>query len=80
MDVRPEELLRSFPLAKQVTAALEGAVFPLSGSHLCLVARENEAPATLLTLFSRLGHRTFCSLDEVEAAMDTPGIGSGLRE
>jgi hypothetical protein len=51
--------------AHDVPAALAGAVFPLSAEQLVRVARENEAPGTLLTLLSALPRRSFNSLEHV---------------
>ncbi|HLL52209.1 MAG TPA: DUF2795 domain-containing protein [Myxococcaceae bacterium] len=59
-----------YPLAKQVSEALMGAVFPLRRDHVVWVARENEASPTLLTLISALPDRTYRSLDEVQEAVD----------
>ncbi len=80
MDPRAVDQLESFPLAGQVSQCLEGAVFPLRGDQVVRIARDNGAPTQLMTLFSRLGTRTYRSLDEVEEAMDTPGVGSGMVE
>ncbi|SET50418.1 Protein of unknown function [Stigmatella erecta] len=49
--------------------ALEGAVFPLSVEQLVHVARENGAPATLLTLLSSLPRKPFASLEVVEFSL-----------
>ncbi|MCE9666875.1 DUF2795 domain-containing protein [Myxococcus stipitatus] len=45
--------------------ALDGAVFPLSREELVWVARENEAPATVLSLLGALPPGEFASLDAV---------------
>lgn len=60
------------PLAQQVSDALLGAVFPLWRGQLVRVARENEAPATLLTLLSQLPDVCYPSLAEVQEALDEP--------
>lgn len=57
--------------------ALLGAVFPLSSNQLLQLARENEAPAVVLSLLSLLpGHR-FESLAAVEQGLK---IGMGKSE
>jgi len=61
---------QTFPLAKQVSEALLGALFPLRRDLLVWVARENEAPPTLVSLFSGLPDRVYRSLDEVQEAVD----------
>ncbi len=53
------------PSAHDVPGALLGAVFPLSAEQLVRVARENEAPASLLTLLSALPRRRFESVEAV---------------
>jgi hypothetical protein len=72
--VNSEELEQAigptYPLARQVSEALAGAVYPLTRGHLVWVARENDAPATLLTLLSNLVDRSYRSLDEVEEQLD----------
>jgi hypothetical protein len=45
--------------------ALEGALFPLSREHLVLVARENDAPAGVLSLLGGLPAGRYGALDEV---------------
>ncbi|XXF75812.1 DUF2795 domain-containing protein [Myxococcaceae bacterium GXIMD 01537] len=60
---------QSFPLAQPLDAALRGAVFPLSAEQLVRVARENEAPATVLSLLSALPSRQYPSLDGVTRAL-----------
>lgn len=57
------------PLDEEVAQALEGAVFPLSEADLAVLARENEAPSRVITLFSGLQPRTFSSLREVQDAV-----------
>ncbi|HEY8207940.1 MAG TPA: DUF2795 domain-containing protein [Myxococcaceae bacterium] len=61
-----------FPLAKQVAAALEGAVYPLTRRELVLVARFNEAPKTLLSILEGIPDARFRSLDEVQVAVSVP--------
>ncbi len=51
--------------------ALLGAVFPLSRNQLLLLARENEAPAVVLSLLSILPGRRFESLAAVEQGLKT---------
>lgn len=57
-------------MAKQVSDALSGAVFPLERHQVIWVARENDASATLLTMLSALPPRRFLSEDEVESALE----------
>jgi hypothetical protein len=57
---------RVFPLAGVVSKALEGAVFPLSRAQLVLIARENDASRTTLSLLHTLPDRQFESLDQIE--------------
>ena len=52
-------------LTRDVSGALAGAIFPLSPEQLLRVARENEAPGTVLTLLSALPRRSFDSLESV---------------
>lgn len=64
------------PLAKQVAAALEGAVYPLSRRELILVARANEAPRVLISMMEGLPDAVFRSLEEVQVAVEpTPAPG-----
>ena len=72
MDEIEESLGPVFPLAKQVSAALEGAVYPLTRRELVLVARANEAPRTLLSLLEGARDATYRSLDEVQVALSPP--------
>ncbi len=58
------------PLAKPVSDALGGAVYPLTRDELIWVARENEAPEAVLALLSSLPPRRFRSLDDVQRAID----------
>ncbi len=58
------------PVAKPVSDALGGAVYPLTRDELIWVARENEAPSTVLSLLSSLPPRRFRSLDDVQRAID----------
>lgn len=50
--------------------ALQGAVYPLSAEQLGRIARENSAPAEVLTLLGALPRREFRSLDAVEFALE----------
>jgi hypothetical protein len=59
---------RSKP-AHWLRQALQGAVYPLTAEQLSHVARENGAPATLLTLLGGLPRGSFRSLDAVEARL-----------
>jgi hypothetical protein len=61
-----EKVAEVFPLAGPVSSALEGALFPLNRHQLVVVARENEAPTTLVSLLYGLPDRRFTALDEVE--------------
>lgn len=71
--VELEEMVsRVHPLAQQVSEVLLGAVFPLWRLQLLRVARENEAPPTLLTLLSQLPDACYASLAEVQEALDEP--------
>lgn len=59
------------PLARPLSDALKGAVYPLVRRELVLVARENDAPATLLTLISGMRRAgPYLSLAEVQEALD----------
>ncbi|WP_232293641.1 DUF2795 domain-containing protein [Stigmatella aurantiaca] len=55
--------------APPLRKALEGAVFPLSAEQLVHVARENGAPAPLLTLLSSLPRKPFASMEGVEFSL-----------
>jgi hypothetical protein len=57
------------PLAPQGAFALEGAIYPLARREVLVLARENEAPAMLLSLLSLLPDRSFGGEDEVQAAL-----------
>jgi hypothetical protein len=74
--MEPDEVERAvravFPLAKQVAAALEGAVYPLDRRELVLVARANEAPKTLISILEGIPDGRFRSLDEVQVAVSPP--------
>lgn len=66
-----KSLGRLHPLARQLSDALQGAVYPLTRRELLLVARENEAPPMLLTLLSGLRKvGPYASLAVVQEAMD----------
>lgn len=71
-DEVEEALGPVFPLAKQVAAALEGAVYPLTRRELVLVARFNEAPKTLVSILEGIPDARFRSLDEVQVAVSPP--------
>lgn len=53
-----------------VRQALEGAVYPLSAEQLARVARENGAPAAVLTLLGGLPRGDFPSIDAVESRLE----------
>ncbi|WP_224367254.1 DUF2795 domain-containing protein [Hyalangium versicolor] len=57
-------------LASLVRQALQGAVYPLSTEQLSCVARENAAPAELLSLLGALPRGEFRSIDAVEFALE----------
>lgn len=57
-------------LEASLRQALQGAVFPLSRAQLVLVARENAAPAELLTLMAGLPAGEFRSLESVEFSIE----------
>jgi hypothetical protein len=59
----PDTRSKSALLLRQ---ALQGAVYPLSAEQLSRVARENGAPAAVLTLLGALPRGDFRSLDAVE--------------
>jgi hypothetical protein len=54
-----------YPFAAQLSAALEGAVYPLTPRELVCVARENEAAKLIVTLLAALRPGAYRSLDEV---------------
>ncbi|WP_164017402.1 DUF2795 domain-containing protein [Pyxidicoccus trucidator] len=58
------------PLAQSLHEALLGAVFPLTAEELTWVARENEAPPTVLSLLGGLPRGHFASLDAVALALE----------
>jgi hypothetical protein len=65
-----ESGLRVYPLAREVSLALEGAVYPLRRDQLVAIARENGSPSTLLSLLHLLPDRDpLESLDQVEALL-----------
>jgi len=64
------KLTTLYPLAHQVSDALNGAVYPLDRRELLLVARENDAPGMLLTLMSALRSRSYLSLAEVQESLE----------
>jgi uncharacterized protein DUF2795 len=74
--MEPDELEEAlgpvYPLARQVASALDGAIYPLTRRQLVLVARNNEAPKTLLSLLEGLPDSHFRSLDEVQVAVSPP--------
>ncbi|WP_245919405.1 DUF2795 domain-containing protein [Melittangium boletus] len=62
----PDELADDAAL----TQALNGAVFPLSCRQLVWLARENDAPAPLLSRLSALASGSFDSLASVRTALE----------
>lgn len=60
----------SHPLARELASALNGAVYPLSRGELVTIARENEAPAMLVTLLAGLPQRLYHSEAEVTEVVD----------
>jgi hypothetical protein len=58
------------PLAQSLHQALLGAVFPLTAEELTWVARENEAPPTVLSLLGALPRGRFASVDAVAVALE----------
>jgi hypothetical protein len=67
LDARVKPLPSVASLLRQ---ALQGAVYPLSAEQLSRVARENAAPAELLTLLGALPRGEYRSLDAVEFALE----------
>ncbi len=65
------------PLAKPVSDALGGAVYPLTRDELIWVARENEAPQAVVALLSSLPPRRFRALDDVQRAIDEVQAAEG---
>lgn len=65
-ESRAKPLLSRATLLRQ---SLQGAVFPLSDSQLVRVARENAAPAEILSVLAGLPRGEFRSLDAVEFAL-----------
>ncbi|NBD10677.1 DUF2795 domain-containing protein [Corallococcus sp. Z5C101001] len=62
-------LVPSVSLAQSLQEALRGAVFPLTAEQLMWVARENEAPAHLVSLLGSLPRGRFPSVDTVALAL-----------
>jgi hypothetical protein len=63
----PDTNSRPAPSLRQ---ALQGAVYPLSAEQLTRVARENGAPAAVLTLLGGLPKGDFPSIDVVESRIE----------
>lgn len=74
----PHDLMPQ-PLLPELSRALEGAVFPLSRSDLIRVARENEAPDTLLTLLEGVPDRTYRDLASVERAIEHAPVAGSMQ-
>lgn len=60
-------------LTSQLRQALQGALFPLSREQLVRVARENAAPAELLTALATLPRGEFRSLEALERILGIDG-------
>ncbi|AGC44387.1 hypothetical protein MYSTI_03071 [Myxococcus stipitatus DSM 14675] len=58
------------PLTQSLQKALLGAVFPLTAEELTWVARENEAPSSVLSLLGSLPQGRFSSMDAVTSALE----------
>jgi hypothetical protein len=56
-------------LASELHHALEGAVYPLGRTQLVWVARENDAPAEVLSALAALPEARFDSVEEVGEAL-----------
>lgn len=74
MDATIEEgvsmaLRLTAPLDEPLARALDGAVFPLTREAVLEVARENEAPARLLTVLSAIPPTLYANLKEVQEAV-----------
>lgn len=67
LEARVKPLLSVTSLLRQ---ALQGAVYPLSADQLGRIARENAAPAEVLTLLGALPRQDFRSLQAVEFALE----------
>lgn len=78
-STRDLDHVKLYPLAEQVSRALQGAVFPLTRAQLVLVARENEAPSTLLTLFYGVPNRAYRTLDGVQRAVEDIALAAAAR-
>lgn len=65
------------PLDSSLQLALRGAVFPLSVQQLVWLARENEAPASVLTLLSALPGGVFASAGAVQCGVDALAAPAG---
>jgi hypothetical protein len=79
MEEELEEVGPVHPLAGEVTRALSGVLYPAEREALVHVARENEAPRTLLSLLSSLPDRRFVAQAEVVRALEEkvlPGPGN----
>jgi len=59
---------------RRLHQALLGAVFPLSSEQLTLLARENDAPSSLLSLLEALPRRRFESLGAVRQALESQAL------
>jgi hypothetical protein len=60
--------------------ALQGAVYPLSVEQLTRIARENAAPAKLLSLLGALPRRDFRSLEAVEFSLEGEAQDRALQQ
>ena len=66
-------------VASLLHQALQGAVYPLSAEQLSRIARENAAPAQVLTLLGALPRGEFRSFEAVEFALK-PSAGESRSE
>jgi hypothetical protein len=70
-DGGPEARVKpTAPIASLIRQALQGAVYPLSAEQLSRIARENAAPAEVLSLLGALPRGEFRSLEAVEFALE----------
>jgi hypothetical protein len=60
---------RLHPLDGLAHRALLGAVFPLERAHLVRIARENEAPVTVVTMLEGLPEGAYRSLADIQRSL-----------
>ncbi len=72
MDVSELEpqLPRLRPLRRELARALEGALFPAERRALVAIARENEAPALLVSMLEGLAPGVYPSREAVEDRLE----------